>query len=75
MSESEAIRTNGFARLDEQVRGAERDAIVEALKSARNNRSLAARLLGVSRRTLYNKLEDLGVTEAELTARTSVRVP
>lgn len=75
VSESEAIRTNGFARLDEQVRGAERDAIVEALKSARNNRSLAARLLGVSRRTLYNKLEDLGVTEAELTARTSVRVP
>ena len=40
----------------------ERDAIVEALQRAGNNRSLAARLLGVSRRTLYNKLQELDVS-------------
>jgi DNA-binding NtrC family response regulator len=39
---------------------AERSTIQEALVRAKGNRSLAARLLGVSRRTLYNKLEELG---------------
>ena len=47
--------------LDAQRRDAEREAIVDALARSGNNRSLAARLLGVSRRTLYNKLEELGV--------------
>ncbi|MBI4818718.1 MAG: sigma-54-dependent Fis family transcriptional regulator [Deltaproteobacteria bacterium] len=37
---------------------AERDSLVEALQRAGNNRSLAARILGVSRRTLYNKLKE-----------------
>ena len=45
--------------LDAKRREAEREAVVEALSRANNNRSLAARILGVSRRTLYNKLEDL----------------
>jgi DNA-binding NtrC family response regulator len=48
--------------LGAQRREAEREAILEALARAGNNRSLAARLLGVSRRTLYNKLEELGVS-------------
>ena len=39
----------------------ERDAVVEALARAGNNRSLAARLLGVSRRTLYKKLDEYKV--------------
>jgi two-component system response regulator AtoC len=47
--------------LDDKVRQVERDALVEALARAGNNRSLAARLLGVSRRTLYNKLDELGL--------------
>jgi len=53
--------TGGGRRLDEQRRKAERDALESALRRAGGNRSLAARLLGVSRRTLYNKLEDLGL--------------
>lgn len=40
---------------------AEREAILDALKRAGNNRALAARLLRVSRRTLYNKLRDLNI--------------
>lgn len=48
--------------LDAQRRDAEREAVVEALAHANNNRSLAARILGISRRTLYNKLEELGLS-------------
>jgi two-component system response regulator AtoC len=40
---------------------AERSAIEDALRRANGNKALAARLLGVSRRTLYNKLETLGL--------------
>jgi two-component system, NtrC family, response regulator AtoC len=47
--------------LDERVRTSEREAIRDALQRAGGNRTLAARLLGVSRRTLYNKLEELGL--------------
>ncbi len=44
--------------LDAQRRDAEREALVHALTRAKDNRTLAARLLGVSRRTLYNKLRE-----------------
>jgi two-component system response regulator AtoC len=56
--------SNGDApsALGAQRREAEREAILDALARSGNNRSLAARLLGVSRRTLYKKLEELGVT-------------
>jgi two-component system response regulator AtoC len=50
--------------LDERVRSSEREAIVDALARARGNRTLAARLLGVSRRTLYNKLDEYGITSS-----------
>jgi two-component system, NtrC family, response regulator AtoC len=52
---------NAPSALDTQRREAEREAILDALARSGNNRSLAARLLGVSRRTLYNKLEEMGV--------------
>jgi two-component system response regulator AtoC len=48
--------------LDAQRRQVERDAVVAALQEAKGNRSAAARLLGISRRTFYNKLEEHGLT-------------
>jgi DNA-binding NtrC family response regulator len=47
--------------LHDQIRGAERAAIENALARSGNNRTLAARLLNVSRRTFYNKLKELGL--------------
>jgi two-component system response regulator AtoC len=47
--------------LDAELRVAEKKAIERALRHAGGNRSLAARLLGVSRSTLYAKLEEHGL--------------
>jgi two-component system response regulator AtoC len=47
--------------LAEEVRRAERHALVRALRRAQGNRSLAARLLGVGRATLYKKMNEYGV--------------
>ena len=47
--------------LDERRRQTELSALQDALKESRNNRTVAARLLGVSRRTLYTKLEEHGL--------------
>jgi len=50
--------------LDEVVRRAERRALENALRKSGGNRTVAARILGVSRRTLYNKLEEHGLLTA-----------
>src|SRR6185369_14883973 len=39
----------------------DREAVEKALRDAHNNRTVAARLLDVSRRTLYNKLEEFSL--------------
>jgi two-component system response regulator AtoC len=44
--------------LEEAVRTAEREAIERALRFANGNRTVAARILGVSRATLYTKLDE-----------------
>jgi len=47
--------------LDAEVKAAEKRALERALKHCQGNRSLAARLLGVSRSTLYAKLQEHGL--------------
>jgi two-component system response regulator AtoC len=47
--------------LSAEMRAAERKALERALRQAKGNRSLAARLLGVGRSTLYAKLEEHGL--------------
>jgi len=47
-------------RADESRHG-EREAILAALAATRHNRSAAARLLGISRGTLYNRMRRLGL--------------
>jgi two-component system response regulator AtoC len=53
--------TSVVGPLDEEVNKAERRALVRALERTKGNRTLAARLLGISRRTLYNKLGEHGI--------------
>jgi DNA-binding NtrC family response regulator len=49
------------ADLDSALRDAEKAAIQNALAKAGNNRTVAARILGVSRRALYYKLDAYGL--------------
>jgi DNA-binding NtrC family response regulator len=66
---SSTIRDEGpkssIVPLEVSVRIAERQAIEHALRHAKGNRSLAARLLGVGRTTLYAKLEEHGLGKSE----------
>jgi DNA-binding NtrC family response regulator len=50
--------------LRDWVRRAEAWRIVQALRECRGNRSAAARSLGIGRRTLYSKMEKLGLGPA-----------
>jgi two-component system, NtrC family, response regulator AtoC len=59
--ETAGTRAATPARLKDAVAQAERDAIANALATAQGNREQAARLLGVSLRTLYYKLRDAGL--------------
>ncbi len=47
--------------LEAQRRQAEKHAVETALQQSRGNRSQAARILGISRRTLYKKLRQQGI--------------
>jgi DNA-binding NtrC family response regulator len=47
--------------LDQRLRAAEREELVRALSHSGNNRALAARLLGICRRSLYTKLHEHGL--------------
>jgi DNA-binding NtrC family response regulator len=49
------------ASLKEAIDAAERDAVTRALEVSGGNRGEAARILGVSLRTLYYKLRQLGL--------------
>ena len=48
--------------LEEAVKKAERCAVEVALRQAKGNRTVAARILGVCRATLYSKLEEYAIS-------------
>jgi DNA-binding NtrC family response regulator len=56
-----AARANGELPLREWLALAEAWRITQALRACRGNRSAAARVLGIGRRTLYAKMEKLGI--------------
>ena len=63
--QGEAGRSEGAApKLREWVELAEAWCISHALRRCRGNRTAAARLLGIGRRTLYTKMEKLGITSS-----------
>lgn len=48
-----------------QMESIERDAIVEALRDADGNKARAAKMLGLSRATIYRKLHEYGIVPPE----------
>ena len=42
----------------------EKERILRALKQAKSNKKLAAKMLGIGRTTLYNKIEEYGIRDA-----------
>ena len=64
--EQRARGANGDAALSlrDWLALAEAWRIAQALREARGNRSAAARTLGIGRRTLYTKIEKLGLVPA-----------
>jgi len=59
-----ASRDDGALPLREWVALAEAWRIAQALRQHRGNRSATARALGIGRRTLYTKMEKLGLVPA-----------
>lgn len=50
--------------LKSSVNQARRQKVIEALAATKGNKSGAARLLGVDRRTVYNMIKELGIEDA-----------
>ena len=50
--------------LKSSVNQARRQKVIEALAGAKGNKSAAARLLGVDRRTVYNMIKELDIDDA-----------
>jgi transcriptional regulator with PAS, ATPase and Fis domain len=46
------------------LKEAERKLIINALAKSKGNKSLAAQMLGISRKSLYKKLDDYGIAES-----------
>jgi two-component system NtrC family response regulator len=59
--EAEAVPPPEMVRQDMTLSAAEYECITTALASTEGNKQAAARLLGISRRALYNKLKRYGL--------------
>jgi DNA-binding NtrC family response regulator len=70
LRKTESGRGEALPTLRAWVDLAEAWRIVQALQEARGNRSAAARTLGIGRRTLYAKMERLGIEPAWSTRQT-----
>ena len=57
----EAVRSTVTFEVGTPLHEVEREMVVQALSATRNNRKRAAELLGISRRSLYNKLHKHGI--------------
>ena len=57
---------SGMGPLDQMLTTIERREILSALKRAKGQRTLAARLLGISRSRLYRRMEALGIDPREV---------
>ena len=53
----------GFTLRNEKEEKEEKERILRALKQAKGNKKLAAKMLGIGRSTLYNKLDEYGLNE------------
>jgi two-component system, NtrC family, response regulator HydG len=61
-SQESASNTNGGNNLKSQTGKTEKEIIIATLQKARYNKSKAAKLLDIDRRTLYNKLKLYGIS-------------
>ena len=52
-------------RLDDMLADIERRTILAALRRTRGQRSLAAKLMGISRSRLYRRMDALGIVPRE----------
>ena len=62
-SPADALPDTAGMTLKEAVQVASRAAILSALQVSEGSRTEAAKALGVSRKTLFNKMQDLGIRE------------
>jgi DNA-binding NtrC family response regulator len=67
--ERRARNGSGLLKLRDWVALAEAWRIAQALRQSRGNRSAAARELGIGRRTLYSRMEKLGLVPSWVVSR------
>lgn len=73
--QADGPKLNGRSPLSHNLDEAEKTAIVNALASAKNRRSDAAKVLGISRVTLYKKMKKHGLMDSPVPSETEFASP